>query len=203
MATLLHLDSSGQNEASVSRKLSAHYAKTWQEANPSGRIIYRDLTASNLPFLDNERIVALNTPAEHLTAEQKKLNSLPDELMAELQSADVLAIGLPMYNFSAPAVFKAWIDLIVRAGMTYSFAGGRPEGLLKNKKVVILSASGSDFSQGPYKQYDFLEPWVRTIFGFIGLTDVTVIKSYGTNPDVIGVQSKIALEAIDGQFAAV
>lgn len=203
MATLLHLDSSGQNEKSVTRKLSAHYAKTWKEANPNGRVIYRDLTTSNLPLLNNDYIVALNTPQEHLTAEQKKLLVLPDELMSELLSADVLALGVPMYNFSAPAVFKAWIDLIVRAGITYTFAGGTPQGLLKDKKVIFLSASGGDFSDGPYKQYDFLEPWARTIFGFLGLTDVTFIKSFGTNPEVIGVQSKIALQAIESQFAAV
>lgn len=203
MATLLHLDSSGQSENSVSRKLTAHYVKIWKEANPNGRVIYRDLVKSDIGFLTNEHIVAFNSPQDSLNAAQKKLVELPDKLMEELQEADVILFGTPMYNFSVPAVLKGWIDMIVRPGLTYSFAGGTPQGLLKNKRAVVVTTSGGDYSQAPMQQYDFVEPWLRTILGFIGITDVSVVRSFGTNPEVIATSSKLAEQAIEREFAAV
>jgi FMN-dependent NADH-azoreductase len=201
MTTLLHLDSSGQDENSVSRKLTAHYAKIWREANPEGRVIYRDLVKSDIGFLTNDHIVAFNSPKESLNTAQLKLLELPDLLMEELQAADVILFGAPMYNFSVPAVLKAWIDMIVRAGLTYSFAGGTPKGLLEGKRAVVITTSGGDYSAAPMQQYDFVEPWFRTILGFIGITEVSVIRSFGTNPEVIASSSKLAEQAIAREFA--
>ncbi len=201
MATLLHLDSSGQNESSVTRKLSAYYAQRWLEANPGSRVIYRDLTTSSIDFVSNQHINAFFTPNDSLDAEQKDLIRLPDELARELQDADTYVIGAPMYNFSIPAVLKAYIDMIVRAGVTFSYSSTGLEGLLKNKKVIVVTASGSDFSRPAMKGYDFLEPYLRAIFGFIGITDVTFIKSHGTKPDVIAENSKVAQAEIDRSFS--
>jgi FMN-dependent NADH-azoreductase len=201
MATLLHLDSSGQHKNSVSRKLTAHYVDLWRKSNPEGRVIYRDLVKSDIGFLTNEHIVAFNSPRESLNASQQKLIEFPDVLMKELQDADVILFGAPMYNFSVPAVLKAWIDMIVRAGLTYSFAGGTPQGLLKNKRAVVVTTSGGDYSQAPMQQFDFVEPWFRSILGFIGINDVTVFRSFGTNPEVIATSSKLAEQAIEREFA--
>jgi|AGTN01.3.fsa_nt_gi Acyl carrier protein phosphodiesterase len=201
MATLLHMDSSAQSANSVTRRLTAQYANSWKEANPGGRVTYRDLTTSGIIFLSNEHLAAFQAPEESLSAAQKELLRFPDELMNELLSADTLVIGAPMYNFTVPAVLKGWIDLIVRPGLTYSFAGGFPQGLLKNKKAVIVTASGSDYSQPQMKSFDYLEPYLRAILGFIGITEVTFVKSHGTNPEVIAISSSLALEAIEREFA--
>lgn len=203
MATLLHLDSSGQNENSVSRKLTAYYVKEWQQANPGGRVIYRDLVTSDIGFLTNEHIIAFNSPKDSLSESQRKLIEFPDVLMKELLDADVILFGAPMYNFSVPAVLKAWVDMIVRAGLTYTFAGGAPRGLIKNKRAVVITTSGGDYSQPPMQQFDFVEPWLRAILGFIGITDVSVFRSFGTNPEIIAKSSKLAEQAIEREFAAV
>ncbi len=203
MVTLLHLDSSGQSESSVTRKLSSHFAEKWQEANPGGRVIYRDLTSTNVPFASEALIFAMNTPPEKLTAAQKLLLALPDELAKELLEADTYVLGVPMYNFSVPAVFKAYLDTIVRAGITFSFEGGYPQGLLKNKKVFVVSASGSDFSQPPLSSMDFLEPYIRAIFSFIGLTDVTFFKANGHNEAEKSASLSTAKSSISSHFQPV
>lgn len=200
MTTLLHLDSSGQRETSASRQLTAFYAKTWREANPNGTVIYRDLTTSGIEFLTQEHIQAFFTPQDGLNADQQKLLELPNKLMDELLAADTLVIGAPMYNFSVPAVLKAYIDMIVRAGLTFSFEGGVPKGLLKNKKVVVVTASGGDYTQEELKGLDFVEPYLRTIFGFMGLTDVTVIRENGRTPETIATSLKLAEATITSQF---
>ena len=203
MATLLHLDSSAQNETSVTRRLTSHYAENWRQANPNGRIIYRDLTETKLPFASEALIFAMNTPPENLTAAQKLLLALPDELAKELIEADTYVFGAPMYNFSIPANFKAYIDAIVRPGLTFSFEGGAPKGLLTNKKAIVVTASGGDYSQPPMKNMDHLEPYLRSIFGFIGITDVKFVKAHGHDPATKEVTEKNAQSIINGYFQPV
>lgn len=203
MATLLQIDSSGLSEASITRRLSAHYAEKWKEAHPNGKITYRNLTETNVPFATEALIFAMNTPPDKLTAAQKLLLSLPDELMKELLEADTYVIGAPMYNFSIPAILKAYIDAIVRPGLTFSFEGGRPQGLLKNKKLIVLTASGGDYSEQPMKSMDFLEPYLRGVFGFIGITDITFVKAHGNDPETKATTEASAKAAIDQLFQAV
>jgi len=197
MTTLLHIDSTGKGSLSVTQPLTAHFATRWQEANPVGRNIYRHLGDSNLPFVNAALVQAYYTPSEKLTSEQTKLLQQSDQLISELIAADVWVFGVPMYNFSVPAVFKAYIDLVVRAGKTFSYEGGRPKGLLDNKRLFVITASGGDYSSEPMKSMDFVEPYVRAIMNFIGVTDITFIKAHGSNPEAIAATSEAARRSID------
>lgn len=99
--------------------------------------------------------------------------------------ADIIVIGVPIYNFNIPSALKAWLDHLVRAGKTFSYQTGRPEGLVKDKKVYLAIASGGVYSDGPMKSYDFAEPYLRAVLGFIGITDITTFRVEGTNvPDL-------------------
>lgn len=196
MATLLHLDSSGQRESSITRRLTAFYASEWHKANPEGTTIYRNLNNTKLPFVTEELITAIYTPTEALNEQQKRLLDLPNQLMFEILEADTYVFGVPMYNFSVPAIFKAYIDAIVRPGLTFSYEGGTPKGLLKNKKVIVVTASGGNYSDGPMKNMDFVEPYLRAVFGFIGITDVTFIKAHGNDEATKAATEKIAEGAI-------
>jgi len=95
--------------------------------------------------------------------------------------ADILVIGTPLYNFGIPSTLKSWIDQIARAGVTFSYANGKPEGLVKNKKVYLAISSGGVYSQGPMMEFDFTEPYLRKVLGFIGLTDIAVFRVEGIN----------------------
>jgi len=200
MKTLLHIDSSGRGSLSVTQPLTAYFANKWKQANPSGTIVYRHLGDSNLQFVNAELVASFYTPGDKLTAEQKKLLEQSDQLIAELLEADEYLLGVPMYNFTIPAVFKAYIDLVVRAGKTFSYEGGSPKGFLASKKLTIVTASGGDYSTEPAKSLDFLEPYLRAIMGFIGITDISFIKAHGSNPDAVAASSEEARKSIDGLF---
>jgi FMN-dependent NADH-azoreductase len=120
-----------------------------------------------------------------------------DRLIDELIAADVFVFGVPMYNFSVPAIFKAYIDLVVRAGKTFSYEGGRPQGLLANKRLFVITASGGDYSSQQMKGLDFVEPYVSAIMSFIGVSDITFIKAHGTNPEIVSTTSEAAMRSID------
>jgi len=200
MTKLLYIDSSGKGSLSVTQALTAHFANKWKPANPSGTILYRHLAQSNLQFVNAELVGAFYTPGDKLTAEQKKLLEQSDQLTQELAEADEYLFGVPMYNFSVPAVFKAYIDLVGRVGKTFSYEGGIPKGLLVNKKLIVVTASGGDYSSGPAKSMDFVEPYVRAIMNFMGVTDITFIKAHGSNADAVAASSAEAKESIDGLF---
>lgn len=197
MTTLLHIDSSGKGSLSVTQPLTTHFAQKWQEANPSGKIIHRHLGESNLQFVNAELVAAYYTPSDKLTGEQRKLLEQSDQLISELIAADFYVFGVPMYNFSVPAVFKAYIDLVVRAGKTFSYEGGRPNGLLDGKRLFVITASGGDYSSEPMKSMDFVEPYVRAIMSFTGVKDITFIKAHGSNPEAIAATSEAATRSID------
>lgn len=196
MNKLLQLDSSGGGSASVTRTLTAYLARKWNEANPGGEIIYRDLAESNLQFVNAELVGAFYTPDEKLTQEQTLMLAQSNLLLSELIDVDTFVMGIPMYNFSIPAVLKAYIDLVVRGGKTFSYEGGSPRGLLTGKKLFVITASGGDYSQYPAKNMDFVEPYVRSIMNFIGITDITFIKAHG-HGEAISASTQAALESID------
>lgn len=181
MSTLLHIDSSPRGNRSITRQLSHKFAETWKSTHPGSAVIYRDLGHAGLPFV-TEDWVAASFSREALTPEQTKAVATSDELIAELKKADQYVFGIPMYNFSVPAVFKAYIDQIVRVGHTVNFTATGFEGLLTGKKVTIITSSGSVFRAGtPYAPYDFQTPYLRTVLGFIGVTDVEFIVADGVN----------------------
>ena len=181
MSVLLHVDASPRGDTSISRELSREFVRNWREANPTGKVIARDLTIKSLPPMDAEWVGASFTPAESRTEAQNEVLALSEALIAELRVADEYVVGVPMHNFGVPAVLKVWIDLIVRAGETFSYVHGAPVGLLKNKKVTFVVASGAVYLTGSaMAAYNFVDPYLRTIFGFVGITDTTFLDAGGS-----------------------
>src|SRR4051812_10387723 len=168
MPTLLHLDSSPL-ETSISRELTREFVNTWKTAHPTGVVITRDLSAQAAWPLDAQWIGASYTPEAGRTPEQKQVLAVSDELIGELRKADEYVLGVAMHNFSVPAVLKLWIDQVLRTGVTFSYGEGGPKGLLQGKKATVLIASGGVYAAGtPLAAMDFVEPYLRTVLGFIG-----------------------------------
>lgn len=180
MATLLHLDASPMGDVSISRHLTAEFTNSWKLAHPDGTVIVRDVTTSAIPPVNAAWVGAARTPADSLTAEQKATLALSDTLIAELEAADEYVLGTPMHNFGIPSNLKLWIDNVARVNRTFSYATGAPVGLLKGKKATILIASGGSYDAGTATEsYNFVEPYLRTILGFLGVTDVSVHSAGG------------------------
>jgi len=181
MPTLLQIDSSPLGPASVSRHLTHHFAEEWKKLRPGGTIIVRDLTTTSIPPLTGAWVAANHTPEASRTPEQNSLLALSDSLIAELQSAEEFVFGVPMHNFSIPSTLKLWLDQIIRAGKTFSYVDGRPQGLLTNKKATFLIASGGDYGPGTaMASFNFVEPYLRTVFGFLGVTDTKFVTAGGS-----------------------
>jgi FMN-dependent NADH-azoreductase len=180
MRTLLHIDSSPLGEASVSRHLSNEFVRSWKTANPEGQVIHRDLAATELPVISAEWIVAAYTPAASRTDSQKQLLTKSDALIAELRAADEYVFGVPMHNFSVPSALKLWIDLIARAGETFAYSDAGPVGLLTDKKATfVVTAGGSYAGNSPMASWNYVDPYLRTVFGFLGVTDATFVDAGG------------------------
>lgn len=180
MTTLLKLDSSPMGDHSISRKLTRHFVDTWRKTHPDATVISRDLAQMNIPTVDPAWIAAIHTPDEVQTPEQQKLLALSNELIAELHLADEIVLGSPMHNFNIPSALKLWIDQVVRAGKTFRYTDQGPVGLLSNKKVTLLIASGAVFAGTGIEALNFIAPYLRTVFSFIGISDVTLIPAEGT-----------------------
>lgn len=182
MSTLLHIDASPRGDYSISRKLSSAFVESWKKAHTGGKVIRRDLTTSNLTFVDIDWIIGAFSTPDQITDGHRSALALSDTLIAEVLQADHIVIGTPMYNFSVPAVLKAWIDHIVRIGKTFSVGASGLEGLAKGRKVTVMIASGSSYASGsPFASYDKESEYLKTIFGFIGITDVDFVMAGGTN----------------------
>jgi FMN-dependent NADH-azoreductase len=182
MSTLLKIDVSPRGSYSISRKLGNHFATEWQSNHVGGKIVTRDLATTKIPYVDLPWIAgAFSTPDKH-TDEHRAALKISDELIAELLGADEIVISTPMYNFNVPAVLKAWIDHIVRLNKTFSVGPEGLKGLAAGKKVTIVIASGSEYTSGsPMESYNAEGPYFRVIFGFIGITDITIVHAGGTN----------------------
>lgn len=173
MATLLHIDSSPMGAASVSRHLSETFVENWKKAHPGGTLITRDLGASGLVSITAEWVGAAYTPAESRTEAQKAVLAKSDELLAEIEAADELAIGVSMHNFNIPSVLKLWIDQVIRVNRAFSYADGKPKGLLVGKKATFLVATGGAYGPGTaMESINFIEPYLKTLFGFVGFGEV-------------------------------
>ncbi|MGC9420182.1 MAG: FMN-dependent NADH-azoreductase [Rhodovulum sp.] len=167
--TILRIDSSARLEGSVSRELTDRIVAHLADAD--SRIVTRDLSGG-LPLLNAAWIGANFTPETDRTEAQRAELALSDELIAELQAADTVVIGLPVYNFGLPAALKAWVDLVARAGVTFRYTKAGPEGLLSGKRVIVALASGGT---GMGSEIDFATPYLRHVLGFLGITDVTFV----------------------------
>lgn len=179
MATVLHINSSVRQNGSLSRQLGAEFVAKWQAANPSGTVVTRDLAASPVPHLTEQMMGAYFTPAEQRNADQAHTIKTSDALVDELLAADTIVIGAPMYNFSVTSGLKAWIDHVARAGRTFKYGANGPEGLVHGKKVIVFVASGGVYSEGPAAAYDHVTTYLRSVLGFLGMTDVTFVVAEG------------------------
>jgi FMN-dependent NADH-azoreductase len=187
MPTLLQLDSSPL-ESSISRELTREFVKTWKAAHPDGTVIHRDLAANVPKPLDSSWIFSSFTPDASRTPEHKAALALSDELIAELESADEYVIGVAMHNFSIPSVLKLWIDQVVRIGRTVAYGENGPKGLLQGKKATIIIASGGVYEAGtPAEAMNFVDPYVKVILGFMGITDVKFVTAGGAAQIMRGV----------------
>jgi len=179
LPVLLHLDSSPL-ESSISRELTREFVKVWKTTHREGEVIDRDLAARPPQPIDATWIGAAYTPEEARTLQQKEALALSEELITELEKADEYVIGVAMHNFSIPSVLKLWIDQVVRVGRTFSYGEGGPKGLLEGKKATILIASGGVYELGtPAGTWNFVEPYLRNILSFIGVTEVKFVTAGG------------------------
>ena len=192
MTTILKIDSSGQYEGSVSRKLTARIAQRLL-AQPETTLIERDV-AKGLPVVTESWIGSNFTPKGDRSAEQAEILAQSDSLVDELRQADTLIIGMPIYNFSMPAALKNWVDLICRAGETFRYSETGPEGLLTGKKAYVVVASGGVPLGSPA---DFASTYLTQVFNFIGITDITFISATAMMADADTV-IKAAETEIDG-----
>src|SRR5579863_7421966 len=181
MSTLLHIDSSPLYGRSVSRELTAAFVTQWKASHPDGKVINRDLNATAIPPINEEWVGAAYTPEQARTPQQKELLSLSDSLLSELEQADEYVMGVPMHNFGVPSVLKLWIDQIARVGRAFSYANGKPKGLLVGKKATFIIATGGIYDpQTQMASFNFVEPYLRSVFGFLGVTDTTFLTTGGT-----------------------
>jgi FMN-dependent NADH-azoreductase len=173
MPTLLAIEVSPRHEFSTSRKLTALFIGQWKVAHPGAAVVVRDLMKTPPPFVDLAWIGGAFTPREQHSPESAAAIKVSDDLVAEIKAADHIVIGTPMFNFSIPAVLKAYIDQIVRIGVTVT-----PDnvGLLTGKKATIILASGGDFSPGsPVEKYNQASGYLRQVLAWIGIEDVEII----------------------------
>jgi FMN-dependent NADH-azoreductase len=180
---VLHIDAGITGEGSVSRQLSAAIVESLKAAHPEAEVVRRDLDADPVPHLDSRHLV---DPAKGAAVLQEFLH------------ADVVVIGAPMYNFSIPSQLKAWFDRVLVAGKTFRYTETGPEGLARGKKVIVASARGNVYAPGtPQAAGDFHEPFLRHLFGFIGIDDVTIVRAEGVafSPEHRANALKSALEA--------
>lgn len=203
MATLLRIDSSPMGVASISRHMSETFVESWKKAHAGGTVITRDLTKSGLVTINAEWVAAAYTPAESRTAEQKAALAKSDELLAEVEAADELAIGVSMHNFNIPSVLKLWIDQVARVGRAFAYVDGKPKGLLVGKKATFLVATGGAYGPGTgMESLNFIEPYLKTLFGFIGFTDVTFHTAGGSAALNYGANREEFLQPHDEAVAA-
>ena len=178
MKELLHIDSSIFGSGGQPSQLGAYFLERWKAAHPDSNIVSRNLATDPVPHLDGNAVMAFMGDPDGLTEGQSEAVARSAALIGEIQQADVVVIGLPMYNFGVPSTLKAWIDHIARAGVTFRYTESGPEGLLKGKKVYVLAARGGIYQGTPA---DSQTPYLQSIFGLMGLDDVTFVYAEGLN----------------------
>jgi len=173
---LLHIDSSILGQGSVSRVLSAEIVAALRTNHPDIEVTYRDLAAHPIAHLTANHLPAIRSGAVPASSTPQDVSAALDEFLA----ADVVVVGAPMYNFSIPSQLKAWIDRIAVAGKTFRYTEKGPEGLAGAKKLIIASSRGGFFgSDTPFAALDHQESYLRTLFGFLGITNITFVRAEG------------------------
>jgi FMN-dependent NADH-azoreductase len=182
MPTILVVTASPRGDRSVSRALTSVFADLWAERHPDDRILLRDLGHHPVPHVTEPWVIGAFAAPDEQTPESTAAIAVSDSLVDEFLSADRYVFGVPMYNFNVPSTFKAYIDQIVRAGKTFGVGPAGYEGLVKNKKALFITASGGSFQPGSaYAAFNFQEPFLRAVFGFMGVTDVQFVTADNLN----------------------
>jgi FMN-dependent NADH-azoreductase len=198
MTKVLVLNSSVSGDASVSRELVQSVVD--RLTRPGVAITERDLGADPIPHLTPATVGTVRG-ADPVTPVEVEARALADGLIAELKASDVPVIGAPMYNFAIPTGLKAWFDHVLRAGATFRYSEAGPEGLVTGKKAIVVLSRGGLYSEGPAVGLDFQEPHLRTLLGFMGVTDVTFVRAekLGFGPDAVA-QAKADAKARIGEI---
>ncbi|MGP9809223.1 FMN-dependent NADH-azoreductase [Halomonas sp. AOP12-C2-37] len=187
MEKLLVIEASPRGESSVSHNMARRFVQEWETAHSDGVIINRNLLETGLRFVDAAWLQAYFTPADKHSPEMAAALQLSDELVAELLAADHIVIATPVYNYNVPAVLKAWVDHIVRKGLTLGFDGS---GLVTGKKATVLIASGGVYTEGsPIKNRDIATQYLRLVLNVIGISDVTLVAGGGAKAVDLGDES--------------
>lgn len=189
--TVLRVDASARKSGSITRDFTNRFIDTISTGRDVA-VLSHDV-ADGLPFIDEGWIGANYTKPEDRSPEQQERLALSDKLVEDLQAADIIAIGVPVYNFSVPAALKAWVDLVARAGVTFRYTENGPEGLLKGKKAYLFMASGGTPVGAAY---DYATTYMRHVLGFIGITDVAIIAA-----DKTAVDADASLKAAEAQLS--
>jgi FMN-dependent NADH-azoreductase len=195
MPTLLQIKSSLFSDDGQTSRLADRFVAAWREANPDGRVIVRDLARDPVPHLDAARFGAFGAKAEERTPEQTAVVAFSDALVAELRRADVVVLGVPMYNFGVPSTLKAYFDHIARAGVTFRYTEDGPVGLLTGKKAFVFSARGGRYAGTPR---DTQTAFLRNFLGFLGMGDVEFVYAEG-----LATGAAAREEAIDAANSAI
>ena len=200
MKTALIVTSSANGDASVSNGLATTLADRLRASDPGLHIVLRDVGANPVPHLTADTVAAIKS--EPASATELAARDLSDALVAELAGADILVIASPMYNFGMSSTLKAWFDHVVRVGATVRYGENGPEGLLTGKKAVVIESRGGLYSQGPGAAMDAQEAHIRTLLGFMGITDLTFVRAekLGYGPEAAEAAVAEAIEEL-GVFA--
>ena len=197
MKKILHLISSLQGAQSYSIKLGNAIVERIEQKYSGSTVKVLNLVENEVPHLNPATLKSFFTPKDQLTEEEQDLIRYSDEAVEKLLEADIIVVGAPFYNNTIPSSLKAWIDQIVRAGITFGYSETGPVGLVKDKKVYVAMASGGIYSDGPGKANDFAAPYLQSVFGLLGMTDVTVFRAEGLKvPGVKEFAFEKAIESI-------
>lgn len=201
---LLHIDSSPLGAQSVSRELTRRTVAQWLAGHPGTTVDYLDLAQDAPSHLNTDSLgLRLGLDAEGLTPVQKRENALSEQLVSRFLAADVVVVGAPMYNFSIPSQLKAWIDRIAQAGRTFKYTEQGPVGLAGGKTVIVASTRGGAYAANPALAFlDHQESYLKTVFGFLGITDVRIVRAEGVAMGEAARQKALAAADADIQALA-
>jgi FMN-dependent NADH-azoreductase len=175
---ILHITSSARGNASYSNRVATHVIDELSARNPGAAVTVRNLARDPLPHIDDDFVAATKSPAGPQTERQRTQLAQSDALVDELLASDVIVIAAPMINFTIPSNLKTWIDYVARAGRTFSYSEKGPQGLVTGKQVIVVAARGGVYAQN--NALDFQVPYLKSVLGFLGMTDVEVIEVEGT-----------------------
>ena len=180
MCNILYVSSSPRGSASYSNRVAARVVRELRQADPQATVTVRDLAQDPLPHIDDDFVAATRSADGPRNDKQRAILAQSDALVDELFAADVIVIAAPMINFSVATTLKSWFDYIARAGRTFSYSEAGPQGLVTGKRVIVVSASGGIYSAGANTAFDFQIPWLKNMLGFLGMTEVEIIRVEGT-----------------------